>query len=355
MDVDEPMPHAASSNAVAGPSNLSDMISQYLPPPGPPRSVHHLTSTQDLLARFRLLPAYDRHVRPFSAMTPPVAPGSTAVSASTPTDKGKGKEKEVNTPAAASTPGGPADGDDDDEKKKRKNYKYLIQGIPGKHSMKKDDYLTTMMQMPPKSRNTMKPFDQQTQRQAFSISLSGLPGWNINNLVEESPQAREDRKKRKEAKKLAKAQQLAAANGQGQTPLPSQPTQAVPVSATQSRGITPRPGVSSVRTATPVANGSRPASVPSAPPRPAPTPKVAAAPTPAPSTPGTDPFIIKRGKKREHEDSVVGPANSQGPGKGSGKTGLPGVRPRPVKKQRTDGAGQARELMPVQQRTPQGV
>jgi len=225
--------------------------------------------------------------------------------------------------------------------------------------MKKDAYLTTMMQIPPKQRNTMKQFDGQT-REAFSITPSGLPGWNINNLIEESPQAREDRKKRKELKKLAKTQQLTGVSGQGQTPHPaqSQPTpQAVPISATQSRGITPRPGVSAVRTATPVTNGTPHSAsvVSSAPPRPAPTPKVAAAPTPAPTTPGTDPFLIKRGKKRDRDDGVVGPANSQGPGKGSGKAGMPGARPRPMKKQRTDGPGRAREIMPVQQPTPQGV
>lgn len=80
--------------------------------------------------------------------------------------------------------------------------------------MKKDDYLMTMMQVPPKQQNNITPFDLKTQREAFSVSLEGLKGvrpsilhccfvshasifqWNINVLVAESPQAREDRKKR---------------------------------------------------------------------------------------------------------------------------------------------------------------
>ena len=48
--------------------------------------------------------------------------------------------------------------------------------ISGKHSMKKDDYLTTIMQVPPKQRIAITPFDQKTQREAFSVSLEGLKG-----------------------------------------------------------------------------------------------------------------------------------------------------------------------------------
>lgn len=46
----------------------------------------------------------------------------------------------------------------------------------GKHSMKKDDYLTTMMQVPPKQKIPITPFDQRMQREAFSVSLEGLKG-----------------------------------------------------------------------------------------------------------------------------------------------------------------------------------
>lgn len=42
--------------------------------------------------------------------------------------------------------------------------------------MKKDDYLTNIMQIPPKQRIVIKPFDQRTQRDAFSVSLEGLKG-----------------------------------------------------------------------------------------------------------------------------------------------------------------------------------
>lgn len=42
--------------------------------------------------------------------------------------------------------------------------------------MKKDDYLMTMMQVPPKQRIAITPFDLRTQRDAFSVSLDGLKG-----------------------------------------------------------------------------------------------------------------------------------------------------------------------------------
>ena len=95
------------------------------------------------------------------------------------------------------TPDDGQDGDDEDGGKKKKNsYKHLIKGIPGtlcfapllliqrthiswppgKHSMRKDEYLTTIMQVPPKQRMAITPFDQKTQREAFSVSLEGLKG-----------------------------------------------------------------------------------------------------------------------------------------------------------------------------------
>jgi hypothetical protein len=51
--------------------------------------------------------------------------------------------------------------------------------ITGKHSMKKDDYLTTIMQVPSKQRIPITPFDLKTQREAFSVSLEGLKGVRI--------------------------------------------------------------------------------------------------------------------------------------------------------------------------------
>lgn len=42
--------------------------------------------------------------------------------------------------------------------------------------MKKDDYLMTMMQVPPKQQSTITQFDLRTQRDAFSVSLEGLKG-----------------------------------------------------------------------------------------------------------------------------------------------------------------------------------
>ncbi|KAF9048638.1 hypothetical protein BJ165DRAFT_1040176 [Panaeolus papilionaceus] len=232
----------------------------------PPPPKQHLASTQDLISRFKLLPAYDKYVRPFATVvagqegsanqeaTPHDHLGHTASSlgpgaVSSPgvmgvaspmtgivgVDKGKGRELPLGMgvggmQGAAGQPGGGdadqhgkddgADGDDDDgpggkgDKKKKNSYKHLIKGIPGKHSLKKDDYLTGMIQQPPKQRMRISPFDAKTQEDAFTVSLEGLKGvrphsflvfvrcyltvfsWNINALVLESAQAREDRKKR---------------------------------------------------------------------------------------------------------------------------------------------------------------
>ncbi|KAH9930092.1 uncharacterized protein B0H18DRAFT_1083995 [Fomitopsis serialis] len=363
---------------------MPEVLPIYLPPPGPPRPRPLLTSTQDLVKRFQLLPAYDKYVRPYAP-----AVGQPSVAA----DKGKGKEKEMSVPLGA-TPGAVPDGeeDDGDGKKKAKNtYKQLIKGIPGKHSMKKDDYLTTMMQVPPKQRISILPFDQRTQRDAFSVSLEGLKGWNINALVAESPQAREDRKKRKELKKLAKIQ--------GQTPLvagtpsvfglPATPA-AVSSSATASaRGATPKlAGVQRPAASIPHANvnpshprGRTPVGIGT--PQSMPTPGTAAIPTPAPTSAAFSPSVAtpatasvptvaepKRGTKREREPTgdgsqAVAHTNGVGTTKGNGngtatskpamvvsaKAGNAGVRPRPLKKQRMDTEGAARPL-PIQQPTP---
>jgi len=132
--------------------------------------------------------------------------------------KGKGKAADLDL----------ADGGDDDddaggkgEKKKKNTYKHLIKGIPGKHSLKKDDSLTKVMLVPPKQRMRIAHFDLRTQEEAFTVGLEGLKGWNINTLVLESAQAREDRKKRKELKRLAKLQ----AQQGGPLPQASTPSQ----------------------------------------------------------------------------------------------------------------------------------
>lgn len=51
--------------------------------------------------------------------------------------------------------------------------------------MRKDDYLMTMMQVPPKQRIAISPFDQRTQREAFSVSLEGLKGVRVHFLLRE--------------------------------------------------------------------------------------------------------------------------------------------------------------------------
>ena len=42
--------------------------------------------------------------------------------------------------------------------------------------MKKDDFLSDIIQVPPKQRIPIAPFDLRTQRDAFSVSLEGLKG-----------------------------------------------------------------------------------------------------------------------------------------------------------------------------------
>ena len=42
--------------------------------------------------------------------------------------------------------------------------------------MKKDDYLMTMMQVPPKQRMAIEPFDARTQERSFAVSADGLKG-----------------------------------------------------------------------------------------------------------------------------------------------------------------------------------
>ncbi|KAI0762054.1 hypothetical protein BC629DRAFT_1544646 [Irpex lacteus] len=256
----------------------------------------------------------------------------------------------------------------------------MIKGIPGKHSMKKDDYLMTMMQVPPKQRIAITPFDIRTQRDAFSVSLDGLKGWNMNVLVAESPQAREDRKRRKELKKLAKqGGTLAVGTSPAAIPVTPGPTAvstpgaapaAQPSQAHPRHGSQP-PSKLSVSTPsqppqqtssqpsgiTPAGVGTpRPVGTPVPPPgttapgrhTPIPTP----APTPGGQTAGAG--DNRRGVKREREDSVTqlngttvsaqGPApgvtvSTNGPAKTTGvvlnaKAGSGGVRPRPLKKQR---------------------
>ncbi|TCD63138.1 hypothetical protein EIP91_005976, partial [Steccherinum ochraceum] len=385
------------TNALAGPSTQPALPPLFLPPQEPPRPKPHFRSTDDLLSRFQLLSAYDRYVRPYSV------PVSSTSASSNVLDKGKGKERELSsTPSALPTSNSANEGEEEDgqkgERKWKNNYKHLIKGIPGKHSTKKDDYLMTMMQVPPKQRNNITPFDLRTQREAFSVSLEGLKGWNINVLVAESPQAREDRKKRKEMKRLARTQPgvgvtPAAAPGpatpvpiagltpgasghppvaRSNTPKPGSVRTGVPTPAqsnTQPRGTTPAgvgtprsvstPGTTMASNTAPVASN---ATVPASTSAPAQmnTPAPHQPPIPTPQSGGQD---VKRGTKRERQDSFSGtgvrPVNgnaqpvdaSSTSGKPlmttiGAKAGMNGIRPRPVKKQRVDGP------VPVQQPTP---
>ncbi|KAF8071919.1 hypothetical protein FPV67DRAFT_906210 [Lyophyllum atratum] len=438
--------NSESTNAIAGPSTSrsstpppAQSTSQlFLPPPGPPQThPTYLSSTQDLLARFQLLPSYDKYVRPFAAPSEtgldqvgptPITPGANGI-----LDKGKGKEVE----GVPMTPGAGDGGDGDDEdggkgdKRKRNNYKHLIKGIPGKHSLKKDEYLSTMMMIPPKQRIQITPFDLKTQREAFAVSLEGLKGWNPTALVLETAQAREDRKKRKEAKRLQKlqAQAVLAAplahpqpiqapvptsatpssfNRPPQNPIPngtprpgstapiSRPTSSTAVaSAARPGSMVPRPGSAAQKSAVPRPGSTvprpgsampRPGSTrPTLPPVQVPVGRVATplrSGTLGPNTPlrsaatvtptSANPYLLatdseKRGKKRERDD-VMPVVNGIGATNGHGniainspkavlnaRAGTAGIRPRPIKKQRMDTQGHARDVAVTQQPTPQGV
>lgn len=157
----------------------------HLPPStGPSRPPPYFKSTEDLLSKFQLLSAYDSYVRPF-------LPPEDVLQ-----DKGKGKQRDMSPiPDPHSPHINDPDDDELDRRKKKNNYKHLIKGIPGsmtfvycsshppsltrpigKHSTKKDDFLTTIMQVPPKQHINIVPFDSVTQRDAFSVGLDGLKG-----------------------------------------------------------------------------------------------------------------------------------------------------------------------------------
>ncbi|KAH8112652.1 hypothetical protein DFH11DRAFT_1511608 [Phellopilus nigrolimitatus] len=387
MDVDQPdkSPFTTTgghrANAEAGPSSQPDVPTVFLPPPGPSRRRPLFDGTQDLISRFQLLPSYDKYVRPFvhpvgSGEPHPNAVSSNgcatnsglplSVSTSGTLDKGKGREIPVATPITpvGATPGADGgDGDDADEdvgkdgKKAKNTYKHLIKGIPGKHSIKKDDYLHTMMMVPPKQRLQIKKFDE-SQREAFSVSLEGLKGWNINALIVESAQAREDRKKRKELKKLAKAQAQAVQTGVLlPAPPPTASASAAPTPTTAATPGTRRPqtplsaGIGTPRPQGPGPGPPAPAARMNANGRPG-TPALAqgAAP-PRSTTPAT--HSGSRGKKRELEEDSVGVGGGPKrapPGSGGVKSGMP----RPSKRPRTDAHSMGLPL-PQQQPTPQGV
>ncbi|KAG1895358.1 uncharacterized protein F5891DRAFT_1130642 [Suillus fuscotomentosus] len=339
MDVEDDV----NQNAVAGPSTITqDYNFVFLPPPAahpPPRTF--LASTQDILGRFNLHPAYDKHVRPSipsqmplsHASVPPLTPGALLP--------------------------------DSDDKMKKNSYRFLIKSVPGKHSMKKDDYLTTMMQVPPKQRIPITEFDERTQREAFTVSAEGLKGWNVGTLVVESAQAKEDRRKRKELKKLARAQAQGLVPGgipgaPGTLPPPqvapsnpSQPSAQQPPAASQVQPIHSKPHAPAVTIPPPTAS-TRTTTPTSA------APRSAVQSSAASQRIDTSALGGMRGKKRELEDGPALPPNpsvngaSMSIGVAGVRAGSNGVRPRPVKRPRMDIQGQARE-MPMQQPTPQGA
>ena len=311
-----------------------------------------LSSTQDLLARFRLHAAYDKHVR--AALDPP--------------------------PSAPVQPNLPLP-PDQDEKKKKNSYRHLIKNLPGKHSMKKDDYLATIMQAPPKQHIPIIQFDAKTQKEAFTVSAEGLKGVRListdllhcsyspvtvecghsHTRICTSPRRSQKTRQyhppsslipttcliiypisQKEQKKLARAQ----AQGLTPGPLPGTPT-AVPQpqpapshptipSAQQLPGTsqTPqaKPRVAPVTIPPPASVGQSTSTPTSATPR-------SAVPSNAPPQ-RTNISMPGRSLKREHEDGVIQPPTptSLSPnvpiGVVGARAGIGSVRPRPIKKQR---------------------
>jgi hypothetical protein len=90
--------------------------------PGPSHPSPYFSSTEDLLAKFRLLSAYDKYVRPFV--------DSSEHDSSI--DKGKGKERDLSpSPEPTTALGNDLDDDENDKRKKKNSYRHLIKGIPG--------------------------------------------------------------------------------------------------------------------------------------------------------------------------------------------------------------------------------
>ncbi|KAI6168159.1 hypothetical protein EDD17DRAFT_1466929 [Pisolithus thermaeus] len=311
-------------DVVAGPSTMmQDVPVMFLPPPPAyTKPETSLASTEDLLARFHLHSAYNKHVRPHT-------PASLQLS--------------VAPPSATSPNAIPHDHPpENDEKRKKNSYRHLIKNIPGKHSMKKDDYLTTIIQQAPKPRIAIVEFDARTQREAFTVSPEGLKGWNTGALILESAQAREDRRKRKELKRLVRAQAQSVAQGVvPTTPSVAPPPQPVPPTATTPSAQQP-PGAPSQKPRIPAVTIPPPASHRSGttPTPTSATPRTTGLPSAPPPLTATS---VVRGKKRELEDGAAQPvaatADFAGPTAPLGVVGArPGsgtARPRPVKKQRT--------------------
>lgn len=251
--------------------------------------------------------------------------------------------------------------------------------------MKKDDYLTIIMQVPPKQHIPITPFDVKTQREAFTVSAEGLKGVCVVSTINYSNRAHSlvsgtralsyssPRKLGKIAKSasvllphrhsqcssnalsfafsLQKEQRkLARAQVQGVTPgpLPSTPTamtlpqqQSTPShltipSAQQPPGTSQtsqaKPRVAPVMIPPPGSAGLSTATPTSATPR-------SAVPTTAPPQ-RTNVSAPSRGQKRELDDGVIQPPTptTLSPnvpiGVVGARAGVGNARPRPIKKQR---------------------
>jgi len=314
-------PHSHEPSPLhAGPSSLP-----FFPPPMP--RTHHpprlINSTQDLLGRLRITSSYDSFVRPYLRST-----GQGKVDGAT-EEKGKGKLVEiqsmdgvmengtalVSTMGAGTTGGGALEDSAGGGKKKRfeHGYKTFISDLPGKHSSKKDTYLTNLVQQPPKQRIDITPFDSRTL-EGFQLAQGVLQGFNQAIWLSD------DKEKKKKKKKNRRHPEGSAA---GATPVPDQ---------------------------------SNPPGPPPIPPGPS---SSTSTPLPIPHTNGRGPTTMSTsngmhqhlGGTSEYGSGRVRKAPDEGGSPWSGQSMSPGpggVTARPPKKRRVDTPSH----LPIQQPTP---
>lgn len=227
---------SSSSSSWPGGAPVPVVFRAQTPPPRPPQL---LRSDQDLLDAFGLHAAYDKYVRPHIK---PLDQQDTPPHPQSALDKGKGRLLDsLGTGAGASGAGaglggrqvsmgpvaGPsapiktepgADGDEDGlggkKKKKEQSYRHLIRHLPGKHTMKKDNHLMTLINAPPKQRMPIVPFDAGVLARAFTVKDGGLPGYNKAVLIGLDDKEKEAKKRKKEEKRLAKERARLVAAGQ---------------------------------------------------------------------------------------------------------------------------------------------
>ncbi|GAA5843158.1 hypothetical protein JCM3766R1_005254 [Sporobolomyces carnicolor] len=210
-----------------------------------------LSGTMDLITLFNLDPLYNTFLRPYlpvsaskAAGGAPESPVPTAAATTTTTTKGaisiKGKERETMTPVASPAPGpcavaSPAPGSGSgggfkitlggikltsslgasagagavtnappagNTKSKRvkmeKNYSHMIQDVLGRNSIKKDQYLSHLVMNPdPVPCPPLQVPDPQLLRDALTLKVGGLAGFDMSTWENGPPEGTEKKKKKR--------------------------------------------------------------------------------------------------------------------------------------------------------------